>query len=104
MARRFWSKLLHLQGPKKTAAPSPRRSRCVPLLERLEDRLAPAALTFTVNTTLDELTPGDGKLSLREAITRANNHTGPDTIILPAGAFRMTIAGAGDDANLSGDF
>src|SRR5207244_11489160 len=71
-------------------------------LECLEDRTVPS--TFLVTTTLDELTPGDGKLSLREAISAANNHAGPDTIILPPGAYRIAIDGAGENGNLSGDF
>src|SRR5262249_30283740 len=79
-----------------------------PAFEILEDRLAPA--TFTVNTTLDELTPGDPKLSLREAITKANNHDNalnlggaPDVIVLPAGVYKMALAGA-DQTNAAGDF
>ena len=60
--------------------------------------------TYTVTTTLDELTPGDGKLSLREALVRANVHAGADTIVLPAGVFKITLAGAGDSINATGDF
>ena len=60
--------------------------RCPLRLESLEDRSVPA--TFTVNTTLDEVTPADGKLSLREAITRANTTPGADVIVLPAGVLR----------------
>src|SRR5207249_1542006 len=71
-------------------------------LECLEDRVTPS--TFTVNTTLDEVTPGDGKLSLREAITRANTHPGADTIVLPAGVFKIALDGAGEDSNATGDF
>ena len=41
--------------------------------------LAPAS-TFTVNTTLDVVDPGDGVLSLREAIIAANGSAGRDTI------------------------
>src|SRR5262249_48764114 len=66
-------------------------------LERLEDRVTPT--TFTVNTALDDVTPGDGKLSLREAVTRANAHAGADVIVLPAGVFKLTRAGTGEDAN-----
>ena len=60
--------------------------------------------TFTVTTALDVVNPADGKLSLREAITRANDHAGADVIVLPAGVFRIALAGAGDDANATGDF
>ena len=45
-----------------------------------------------VTTTLDELTPGDGKLSLREAIFVANNHPGPDTIVLRPGRAKHAVA------------
>lgn len=79
---------------------SSRRFR--PALEALEDRLVPS--TFTVTTTLDVVKAGDHKLSLRKAISRANHHAGPDIIVLPGGVFKMALAGAGDDANLSGDF
>src|SRR5262245_63955287 len=83
-----------------------RRSACYssrPRLEWLEDRLVPAT-TFTVNTTLDVVNPGDGKLSLREAISRANTQAGADTIVVPAGVYKMTLAGTGDDDNLRGDY
>ena len=71
-------------------------------LEHLEDRSVPS--TLTVNTTLDDVTPANGKFSLREAITKANATTGADTIVLPAGVFKITQSGAGEDGNLTGDF
>jgi hypothetical protein len=71
-------------------------------LECLEDRSVPA--TFTVSTTLDVINPTDGKLSLREAISKANANPGADTIVLPAGVYKITLAGAGEDANATGDF
>ena len=71
-------------------------------LECLEDRAVPA--TFTVNTALDDVIPANGKLSLREAITRANTSPGADTIVLPTGAFKITLVGAGESGNLIGDF
>jgi len=51
------------------------KTRCVsrrarPQLELLESRLAPA--TITVTTKADDLTPNDGSVSLREAITALN--------------------------------
>jgi parallel beta-helix repeat protein/predicted outer membrane repeat protein len=70
-------------------------------LECLEDRSVPS--TFTVNTPLDDVTPANGKFSLREAITKANTTAGADTIVLPAGVFKITLAGAGEDGNLTGD-
>src|SRR5262249_13074966 len=94
------------RDPRMSADPRPGHKPparpCRLWLECLEDRALPS--TFMVNTTLDEVIPGNGKLSLREAITAANTHPGADTIILPAGVFKITIPGTGDDANLSGDF
>jgi CSLREA domain-containing protein len=71
-------------------------------LEHLEDRSVPS--TFTVNTTLDDVTPANGKFSLREAITKANTTAGADVIVVPVGVFKITIAGASEDANATGDF
>jgi parallel beta-helix repeat protein/predicted outer membrane repeat protein len=71
-------------------------------VERLEDRAVPA--TFNVTTALDGVTSGDGRRSLREAITAANSNPGADVIVVPAGVFRIALAGAGEDANLTGDF
>ena len=81
-----------------TAAPRvarPAKSRI------LEDRAVPA--TFTVNSTLDNLIAGDGKLTLREAITRANDLAGADVIVMPAGVYKIAISGAGEDGNATGD-
>jgi len=71
-------------------------------LEFLEDRSVPA--TFNVTTTLDVVDPADGKFSLREAITKANATAGADVINVPAGVFKIALAGTGDDGNVSGDF
>src|SRR5262245_39178483 len=76
------------------------RRRLLLGLECLEDRRVPT--TFTVTTPLD-LVANDGKLSLREAITQANAHAGSDTIVVPAGLYRLSLAGA-DDTNAGGDF
>src|SRR5262245_50781767 len=73
----------------------------VPTLEILEDRWAPA--TFTVTTKADVINANDGKLSLREAITRANINPGPDTVKLPAGLYKITLPGH-ESNNLAGDF
>src|SRR5262245_59561922 len=72
-----------------------------PTLEILEDRLAPA--TFAVTTKLDVVDAADGKLSLREAVSRANTNPGPDTIKLPAGIYKITLPGH-ESNNLAGDF
>jgi CSLREA domain-containing protein len=72
---------------------------------------ARAAVITSVNTTVDEYNTG-GSCSLREAIASANTDTavggctagsGADTIILPANTYPLSLAGVGDDANLTGD-
>jgi predicted outer membrane repeat protein len=73
-----------------------------PRLECLEDRAVPA--TFNVTTTLDVVDPADGKRSLREAVTAANNLAGADVIVLQAGLFKIALTGADEDGNLTGDF
>jgi len=78
----------------------PRRFR--PRLEGLEGRLVPA--TIVVTTFADVVNPRDGKVSLREAINMANATAAPDTIVLQPGVYRIGLAGAGEDANASGDF
>ncbi len=61
--------------------------------------------TFTVNTTADEndanKVPGD--LSLREAIIQSNATPGPNTIIVPAGTYTLTIPGSGETGGQTGD-
>lgn len=73
-----------------------------PRLESLEDRAVPA--TFTVNSTLDNVIAGDGKLTLREAITRANDLAGADVIVVPAGVYKIAIPGTSEDGNATGDW
>jgi predicted outer membrane repeat protein len=90
------------------ALANPPRLRCAnhpsfrPQLEHLEDRSVPA--TFTVSTTLDDVTPANGKQSLREAITRANTSAGADIIVVTAGVLKIALEGAGEDGNATGDF
>lgn len=57
------------------------------------------AATFTV-TRLDDPAPGacDSDCSLREAVRAVDAGSGGDTIAVPAGRFRLTIAGAAEDA------
>ena len=45
----------------------------------------------------------DFDCSLREAIVTANATAGADTITLPAGTYKLAIAGAGEDAGATGD-
>jgi CSLREA domain-containing protein len=63
-----------------------------------------AAATFTVTRT-DDPTPGpcDSDCSLREAVLAANAGSGSDTIVVPAGHYRLTIPGPGEDAGTGGD-
>jgi uncharacterized repeat protein (TIGR01451 family)/CSLREA domain-containing protein len=71
---------------------------------------------FIVTTSDDELDlPLDvnGDCSLREAVTAANTNVavdrcgpglpGQDTVILPAGGYALSLAGANEDGNASGD-
>jgi CSLREA domain-containing protein len=62
------------------------------------------AATFNVTRT-DDPSPGacDSDCSLREAVLAANATGGLDTINVPAGRFRLTRAGTGEDAGATGD-
>src|SRR5438046_171489 len=59
--------------------------------------------TYTVTTFSDVINAGDGVLSLREAVIAANANPGPDTIVLFAGTYTLTIVGANEDAAATGD-
>ena len=74
-----------------------------------------SAATIAVSVG-DDVVAADGQCSLREAITAANTDSAPfagagecapgsgaDTVVLPAGSFKLTLAGAGDDSNFIGD-
>src|SRR6266581_647290 len=73
----------------------------------LAGALAPhaAATTFAVTRTddpaPDPCAPSD--CSLREAVLAADAGSGGDTITLPAGRYRLSIPGAGEDAGATGD-
>jgi len=71
-----------------------------------------SSATYTVNTTAD--TPdadvgatacrdAHGRCSLRAAVMQANYHPGADTIVVPKGTYKLTRAGATDDAAVVGD-
>src|SRR5262245_292699 len=79
-----------------------KRPRFRPGIERLEGREVPA--TFLVPTLADVVNPADGKVSLREAISRANATAEQDTVVLQPGVYRIGLAGANEDANVTGDF
>ena len=72
---------------------------------------ASGGTTIVVNTFVDELNI-DGNCSLREAIQAANTDQkfdecpvgqGADTIELPAGTYTLTLPGADEDGNATGD-
>src|SRR4051794_5373669 len=82
--------------------------RILPGLDRLQDRIAPA--TFKVNTMLhtvavDLRTGKDaaGHISLRSAIMAADAKPNSDTIKLPRGTYTLTLAGANEDSDATGD-
>jgi len=60
--------------------------------------------TFSVTRT-DDPSPGacDSDCSLREAVLAVDAGSGGDTISLPAGHYRLGIAGTGEDAGAKGD-
>jgi CSLREA domain-containing protein len=67
--------------------------------------VAAQAATFTVTKAADT---ADGSCdaadcSLREAISAANATAEADTVVVPAGTYMLSLAGAGEDLNASGD-
>lgn len=58
--------------------------------------------TITVDSTNDVVAV-DGLTSLREAVQASNLLGGPDTILLPAGTYGLTMAGSNEDAAVTGD-
>lgn len=61
------------------------------------------AATFTVTKTADTFDGTcDSDCSLREAVEAANNNSGADTVIVPAGTFRLSLLGQGS-GNQTGD-
>jgi large repetitive protein len=61
------------------------------------------AEVYTVNTETDYNFPGQGVVSLRIAITLANQNPGTDLINIPAGHYILSNIGTDEDANFSGD-
>jgi CSLREA domain-containing protein len=62
------------------------------------------AAVFTVTRTDDPAPVACGaSCSLREAVIAANAGADPDTILLPAGTYVLSLAGAGEDAAATGD-
>ena len=61
------------------------------------------AATITVTTTADVVDPGDGLISLREAVDLANSTAGNDEIVLGTGTYTLTVGPVNDNLNASGD-
>lgn len=102
MWRRVLRTLGALHNRTSKARSRPRRGPFLPVAaEVLEDRALLS--TITVTTARDVVDPNDGLTSLREAITQANASAEDDTIVLQGVRYQLSLAGAGDDANLSGD-
>ena len=82
--------------------------RVRPRIDGLEDRFLLA--TFKVNTTLDTVAvnlktgqDATGRISLRSAIQAANAKPNADTIVVPAGTYQLTLTGANEDNDATGD-
>ncbi len=69
---------------------------------------------LTVNSTTDDLTPGDGQCTLREAIINTNTDSdttggdclagnGADEIVLPGGNYVLSLEGVQEDEAATGD-
>jgi len=86
---------------RRVSSPAAGRSRIARArrlrFETLEERLPLA--TFYATSLTDAVTPG----TLRGAVIQANATPGGDTIVLRAGTYRLTLAGAGEDAAATGD-
>ena len=92
---------------RKTGKRKARASRH--LFEGIEHRLVLS--TFHINPTLDTVAvnlqngkDASGHISLRSAIMAANAKPNADTIVVPAGKYLLTIPGAGEDNDATGDF
>src|SRR5437868_5394844 len=85
---------------KQARRPAPRRRhRTLLRVEGLEDRLAPAVITVT--TTADDVSTGNGAVSLREAITAINAGSTTDKDIKAQLAKNSTTFGHNDTINFA---
>ncbi len=97
------SALTHAFSSLNRRRPEPPRHRTKLGMELLEERWTPAV--FNVNTLADGFNVGPGLLSLRQAIQMANATPGGNTINLTVpGTYNITLLGAGEDGNQTGDF
>jgi fibronectin-binding autotransporter adhesin len=74
----------------------------IPRVESLEDRRLLSVIPVT--TFADVVNALDGVTSLREAVNTANATPGLDSIVLKNGTYKITILGADEDLNATGDF
>jgi hypothetical protein len=96
---RLFSRRIQNAHPSGKKPPKKRKLQ----MEPLEDRAVPAV--FNVNSLADTLTPPAGVVTLRSAIQAANATPGGNTINLTlAGTYNITIPGAANDTNATGDF
>src|SRR5215213_6157793 len=65
----------------------------------------PARAAVFIPTKLTDSADGacDSDCSLREAVLAANAADGPDFIVLGAGIYSLSLAGAGEDLGATGD-
>src|SRR5688500_13505746 len=91
---------------------TPRVFALVALLLALATGPARAQATFVVDSSVDanDAAPGDGSClatgggcTLRAAITEANALAGADIVEVPPGTYALTLAGANEEQNASGD-
>jgi hypothetical protein len=80
----FWEEIMQFIKGLAAHRFSNNRNASRPILEPLDPRLLLSA-TFTVNTLIDDSTPEDGVLSLREAVEKANTTAGADIIAFSTG-------------------
>jgi len=98
---RGWRRWFATQVPERRVARAvSNSSRSVLHLEHLEQRVVLASFIPTIFTDSAALDSG----SLRAAVLEANaNGDATNLITLPTGTYNLTLAGAGEDAGLSGD-
>jgi hypothetical protein len=88
------------------------RATTLAILATLAAAAPAGAATFTVSSTRDATDAAidgtcaatGGGCTLRAALEEANATTASDDIVLPAGRFRITLAGTNEDAAATGDF
>ena len=91
-------------APLADSAPGRRLAVLLALLGTVLVGSAAGAAVFTPTKTADTLDGNcDRDCSLREAVVAANANAGADVILLRAGTYALSLAGAGEQAAASGD-